>query len=142
MERTQEKIPGRRLSTVTGGGALGGLEPIHGLFLRYALSLLSEFLAQGSGGHWDPAPEVILSWWFSVPAPEKNATSRRGDLWPVPPRMKGQRPWQEVGQSQLVTLQGFQPLCVSRQDRGVAFFLETEHVASSHKQVTQRKPQP
>ena len=56
MEHTQEKIPGQRLSTVTGSRALEGLEPIHGHFLRYAFSLLSEFVAQESGGHRDPAP--------------------------------------------------------------------------------------
>lgn len=87
-------------------------------------------------------PEVILSWWFSVPVPKKNATSRRGDLWPVLLRVKGRRLWQEVEQSQLVTLQGFQPLRMSQLDGGVAFFLETEHGASCYKQVTQRKLQP
>ena len=44
-----------------------------------------------------------------------------------------------MGQSQLVTLQGFQPLRMSQLDGGVAFFLETEHGASCYKQVTQRK---
>lgn len=54
-------------------------------------------------------PEVCIVNLPPEASPVRKAASERRDLPPCP-RVKGQRPRQEEGQSQLVTLQGLQPL--------------------------------